>query len=90
MDSLDPGIRPYVKILVDEGIETFESCQGGSGHSFPEPTIRFHGQHSEGYRAVAIALQHGLPVECLRRVWDVEDLELVGPDWEIVFYGMAK
>ena len=86
LDKLDAGIRRYVEILTQEGIETFESCQGGPGHSFSEPTIRFHGRHSEGFHAVAIALPHGRPVECVRRVRDVEDLELVGPDWEIVFY----
>lgn len=48
LKDLDSGIRPYVKILDDNGIETFESCQGGDGHCFPEPTIRFHGVRGEG------------------------------------------
>jgi hypothetical protein len=35
---LDPGIAKAVKILNKFGIQTYESCQGGAGHSYPEPT----------------------------------------------------
>lgn len=81
--SLDKGIREAVRILVANGIETFESCEGGAGHAFPEPTIRFFGQHSEGFRALAIALQYGLRVSELRRYYTIEDGEPVGPNWEM-------
>ncbi|MBI5310751.1 MAG: hypothetical protein HZB14_06980 [Actinobacteria bacterium] len=84
--GLDPGIRPYVETLRVAGIETFESCEGGPGHALPEPTIRFHGERSEGFRALAVALQRRLPVKDLRRVWNVEDGEPVGPSWELTFY----
>ena len=30
-------------ILRENGVETVESCQGGAGHAFPEPTIKFSG-----------------------------------------------
>lgn len=83
--AIDPGIAREVRILVENGIETFESCEGGSGHSFPEPTIRFHGGRSEGFKALAIASQHGLRVAELRRYWDIIDGEPVGPHWELVF-----
>lgn len=82
---LDPGIRDAVEVLVVAGIETFESCEGGSGHAYPEPTVRFHGERSEGYRAFAVALQAGLPVTGLKRVWPVVDEELTGPWWELTF-----
>ena len=82
---LDAEIAPYVHVLREAGIETFESCQGGEGHVFAEPTIRFHGQHSEGYRAAAIAIQRGLPIYAIKRVWTVDDGELTGPVWEMVF-----
>lgn len=85
-DSLDKGIKDYVEILVAEGIETYQSCEGGEGHSFPEPTIQFHGERSEGFRALAVALQNRLPVSAVRRVWSIEDREPVGPHWEIVFW----
>lgn len=83
--GLDPGIEPFVEILRRNGIETFESCQGGDGHSYPEPTIRFHGNSSEGFRAFAIASTHALPVSCLRRIWTINDGEPTGPYWELVF-----
>lgn len=83
--QLDPGILPFVKALREAGVETFESCQGGNGHAFPEPTIRFHGDRSEGYRALAAAMQKGLPVAELRRVWPINDGEPTGPWWELTF-----
>ena len=53
--------------------------------SMPEPTVRFHGEHSEGFRALAIALQRGLPVLDLRRYWAIIDGEPTGPYWELTF-----
>jgi hypothetical protein len=86
--DLDPGIRRAVLILRREGIETFESCDGGHGHSFPEPTIRFHGNNGEGFRALAIALTYGLPAIAIRRSYSVVDNDPTGPCWEIVFRNM--
>jgi len=83
--TIDPGIAREVRTLWENGIETFESCEGGSGHAFPEPTVRFHGGKSEGFRALAIASQHGLRAAELRRYWDIIDGEPVGPHWELVF-----
>lgn len=82
---LDPGIKRYVEILNNKGVETYESCEGGSGHAYPEPTIRFHGERSEGLRALSIALQNNLPVSGLKRVWCIIDGEPVGPIWELTF-----
>ncbi len=82
---LDLGIRKAVEVLFQAGIETFDSCQGGQGHTYPEPTVRFHGDRSEGYRAYAAVLQAGLPVGGLKRVWSVVDDELTGPWWELTF-----
>ncbi len=88
-DSFDPpldaGIKQAVALLNEKGIETFESCEGGNGHSYPEPTVRFYGDRSEGFKAVAIVLQHALPVSCVRRIWNINDGEPTGPYWEMVF-----
>src|SRR5580704_4865893 len=73
------------ELLVKNGVEAFESCEGGEGHAFYEPTVRFHGSHAEGFRALAIALQHGLKVCELRRYYSIEDGEPVGPHWEMTF-----
>lgn len=83
---LDKGIEREVEILVRGGIETFESCEGGTGHAYPEPTIRFHGKRSEGFKALAIALQSGLKPSKISRIWTVEDGEPVGPYWEMTFF----
>ena len=84
---LDPGIAKAVHALRDGGVETFESCEGGEGHAYPEPTVRFHGDQSEGFRALAVALQAGLRVTGLRRIWVVRGGEPHGPYWEMTFVG---
>lgn len=83
--QIDKGIKRHVRILFENGIETAESCQGGIGHPFPEPTVRFVGGHGEGFRALAIAFEHGLKVLELRRLYQIRDGEPCGPYWEIVF-----
>lgn len=49
-------------------MDTFESGEGGAGHVYPEPTVRFHGDAPEGLRALAAAMTEGLPVAELRRM----------------------
>ena len=78
---LDLGIKQAVIALRKAGVETFESCQGGVGHAYPEPTVRFYGNRSEGFRALAAVMQAGLPVAGLRRVWPINDFEPTGPWW---------
>ncbi len=84
--DLDPGIAHAVEVLRGAGVETFESCQGGEGHTYPEPAVRFHGESPEGFRALAVAMQAQLPVAKLRRVWVMQDGEPTGPEWELVLY----
>lgn len=83
---IDAGIVRAVLALQAAGVETFESCQGGAGHAFLEPTIRFHGGHAEGLRALAAAIEANLQVAALRRVWSVIAGEPTGPTWELTFY----
>lgn len=85
LTSLDPGIAGYVDVLDDAGVETFESCEGGEGHAFLEPTVRFYGDGGEGFRALAVAIQHDLPVGELRRYWQIVSGEPEGPHWELTF-----
>lgn len=82
---LDEGIADAVKTLAAAGVETFESCQGGEGHAYPEPTVRFYGNRAEGFRALAAAMQAGLRVAYLRRTWPINEDEPTGPWWEMVF-----
>ena len=82
---LDPGIEHAVRVLRNAGIETFESCEGGQGHAYLEPTVRFHGERAEGFRAYAAVKVVGLEVKSLRRIWREIDGELTGPLWELTF-----
>lgn len=83
---LDPGIARAVHILVAAGVETFESCEGGPGHSYPEPTIRFDGNAGAGHYALGVAMTHALPVSQLRRTWSIDGECPTGPYWELVFH----
>lgn len=84
--GIDPGIRKAVEVLQGAQIETFESCEGSTGHAYPEPTVAFYGTLEAGWRAVAVCIAHGLPVLSLRRVWDLLDgNEPTGPHWEVTF-----
>ncbi len=82
---LDPGIARAVIILDAEGVETYESCEGGPGHSYPEPSIRFHGTQGGGWHAVSVCLDFGLKVSELRRVWVMDEGVPTGPYWELTF-----
>lgn len=83
--GLDVGIREAVEVLRAAGVETFESCQGGQGHAFPSPTVRFGGNLAAGWKALAVCLDHGWNVRSLRRYWAVTPQgEPTGPEWEIV------
>jgi len=92
LPELDPGVAPYVDALREAGVETFESCEGGRerGHCYPEPTVRFGGDQEEGFRALAVALDHHFPVRALRRYWPVHEGGAGVPDWEIAFWWAAN
>lgn len=82
---LDPKIEYMVRTFQEAGIETYESCQGGVGHAFHHPTIRFSGVYGDGWKAVQVALVHGFRIRQLNRFWTCIENEMTGPEWEIVF-----
>lgn len=82
---LDAGIARAVHILRYAGIETIESCEGGTGHPFHEPTVRICGGPGEGFRAFGVAVRAGLRPRAIARIWTVDDGELTGPYWDIIF-----
>jgi hypothetical protein len=64
--KLDRGIKKAVELLQTCGTETFESCEGGRGHAYPEPTLpapqaRTCSDHGtiEGRRQAAFAAARG-------------------------------
>lgn len=88
-NSLDKGIAHYVRILAESGIETCQSCEGGKGHSYPEPTVAFQGGQAEAWKAYSICIIFGLPVSTLRQIWQILDGVPTGPIWELVFWKKA-
>ncbi len=83
--TIDKGILNEVLVLRKHGVDTFESCQGGVNHSFPEPTIKFHGDRNEGIRVAYICLQEFLSITEIRRTFSIENEEITMPYWEVVF-----
>lgn len=90
--EIDKGIVKAVRILRDNGVDTFESCEGkgdgryfGEEHCFPEPTIRFHGDAYECIRVLDMCKKSNLAVLgtrlCFERVDDILDK----PFGEVVF-----
>jgi hypothetical protein len=81
-----------VRVLRENGVETVESCEGGPGHAFPEPTVCYAGEFNEGFRALAAVLRPsarvriGMRLSALRYVWTIIDgREPTGPEWELVW-----
>lgn len=76
---------------MQNGIRTYESCEGGPGHAYPEPTVCFHAQFGKALTALGMCIDWGLPVKELRHVWRVDfppdgDHKLGAPTWMLVFW----
>ena len=86
--ELDPNISDIVLILIANGVETFASCEGGAGHTYLEPTVRFGwgADGAAGFRALAVVIENGLPIDALRHVWSIENDMPIGPFWEMTFF----
>ena len=89
--ELDAGIAPAVMLLREAGFGTFTSCQGGEGHAFEEPTIRFL-ITDNGDQAVKVLMDAGYLVSDLRRITTyvktVDNRPQYSADefWEIVLW----
>jgi len=67
--SIDKGIKEAVRILNENGFITFESCEGGTGHTYSEPTVRFWGNEFDCIRALEICEAYNLCVLEVKRVF---------------------
>lgn len=72
--QIDESIKPIVDILIQHGFKTFESCSGGQGHAFYEPTIRFKGNEFDLIRAYEICMMYGFQPLEVKRVYRKVDL----------------
>jgi hypothetical protein len=84
---IDLGIVRAVKILRDAGIATIESCEGGEGHSYPEPTIKFAGGREVGWAAISALMTFALPIRRLGQMWTFQESAPTGPHWFVTFWG---
>lgn len=85
---------PAVEVLNNHGFKTFESCQGGEGHAFLEPTVRFEGTEFDLMRAYEICELYNLPVFQVRRIFrktpvyvndNTANVRQIGEAWESPF-----
>lgn len=86
--ELDDGIRFAVRLLHAHGIETGQSCEGGDGHSYEQPTIDLWGQPVElatAFHAMTVLHTYGLPVDGLALRWRVHNGMPLEPLWRITF-----
>jgi hypothetical protein len=77
--GLDKGIRFAVRVLHANGIDTCQSCQGGKGHSYPEPTVDLpiNTADYEIFGALSALSDYGLPVCSVGLVWRVQKSGLI-------------
>ncbi len=83
--NVDKGISRYVDIFLNNGIETYQSCQGGPGHCYSMPTIEFYGNIGTGWKVLQICLDFELPIVMLSQFWDIKDNQPIGPYWRVEF-----
>jgi len=83
---VDPGIVRGVKILRDAGFATIESCEGGEGHAYPEPTIKFAGDQPTGWAALAALMTYRLPIRRAGQMWSFIEGQPTGPHWFVTFW----
>lgn len=87
-EGIDAGVRFAVKVLHAAGIKTGQSCQGGAGHSYPEPTVDLMTDGADdalGFAALAALRAYGLPVSSAALMWNVVGSRPDGPLWRISF-----
>ena len=90
ISDADPEIIPILRILNENGIKTFESCQGGIEHAFGKPTIRFHGNYDTAMKVMNLCNQHNFSINYFRKYYVYESpyeniYEFKGPRWEVIF-----
>jgi hypothetical protein len=86
--GIDAGIRFPLRVLHAHGFETCQSCQGGKGHAYLEPTIDMvagGASDSEGIAALGPLAAYGLPVSTVGIIWNIEQGLPYEKLWRITF-----
>ena len=84
---LDAGIRFAVRVLHASGFETCQSCQGGKGHAYDQPTVEMVATSNDalGFGALEALYAYGLPVSAIAIVWPVQNGMPYEKNWRITF-----
>ena len=85
--AMDAGIRFAVRVLHAAGIDTCQSCQGGAGHPYSEPTVEMvaGADGAEGFAALAALSAYGLAVAEVAQIWHVKNGLPYEKLWRITF-----
>jgi hypothetical protein len=83
---IDLGIVRAVKLLRDAGFTTIESCEGGEGHAYPEPTVKFDASPAAGWKAIGELMTYGLPIRQFGEMWSFTYGRPTGPRWYVTFW----
>jgi hypothetical protein len=78
-------LNQVTDILNQSGFKDVEFFWLTGKEKYPESSVHFQGNRSEGFRALVVLMQSGIAVGQLSRVWPVEDGEPMGPHWLITF-----
>ena len=82
--SLDPGSHGIWTCSMRRGSRRTSPAKAART-LYAEPAVRFCGVRSEGFRALAVALQHGFPFAPSGVSGPSRDGHPHGPDWELAF-----
>jgi hypothetical protein len=86
--SLDVGIRFAVHVLHAGGFDTCQSCQGGKGHAYDQPTVEMIAGADDalGFGALKVLQAYGLPVRDVAILWPVQHGLPYEKLWRITFF----
>jgi len=86
--GIDAGVRFAVKVLHAQGIDTCQSCQGGKGHAYPEPSIEMvcGSDDARGFAALSALNAYGLPVQDIAIIWKIHNGMPYEKLWRITFF----
>jgi len=85
--GIDAGVRFAVRLLHAHGMDTCQSCQGGKGHAYLEPTVDMvaGGDDADGFQALAALTSYGLPVSTVSLTWNIRHGLPYEKLWRITF-----
>ena len=86
--DIDRGIRFAIRVLHAHGLETCQSCQGGKGHSYLEPSVEMGAGADDayGFEALAALQAFGLPVSTVGIIWNIKNGVPYEKNWRITFF----